>query len=1263
MKVKPIIKRKSFEKVKPVIEMPNLLSVQLDSYRNFLQRDVPPEKREPKGLQAVFLDAFPIEDVYGKYELQFVSYELGRPRYTVEECKTRGLTYAIPLRVKLRLIKYEKGEDGERKVKEIREDDVYFSELPLMTDKGTFIINGSERVVVTQFHRSPGVFFDETIHPNGKRLYSARMIPLHGSWLEIRFDVRDVLHVIISSRKKVPLTTLLRAFGYESDTEIISLFHKIDEINISNDKSSKKAIGAYCAEAVVDEETGEILLDIGTVVTKEDVERLRKHGVKKIRVVIPEFPRMVPVIFNTLKVDQTTNKLEAVREIYSGIKPGGTVEPGEEDAILNEYIFNYKRFDLGDVGRYQFNKRLGLNIPPDERRLTKEDFIATARYLIQLRHGKGHIDDIDHLGLRRARSVGELLGNQIRVGLARMARTVRERMRTKDIETMTPSDLINARIVSAVINSFFGSSQLSQFMDQTNPIAELTHKRRLSALGPGGLSRERAGFEVRDVHYTHYGRLCPIETPEGQNIGLITSLATYARINEFGFIETPYRRVVNRVVTNEVVYLTATDEDQYIIAQAGTPVDENGRIIPDIVVARRRGDIVEVRAEDVDFMDVSPAQLVGITAALIPFLEHDDASRALMGSNMQRQSVPLLFTEPPIVGTGLELKAAVDSGVVVIAKRPGIVRRVDSKVIEIEPEKEHVDEDSLVDDYDVYPLVKFKRTNQNTMINQRPLVKPGEKVEAGQIIADGVATKYGELALGRNVLVAFMSWHGYNFEDAVIISERLVRDDVYTSVHIEDFDMQVRETKVGPEELTRELPSVSADAVKDLDENGIVRVGAHVESGDILAGKVTPKGETELTPEMRLLKAVFGERAGDVKDTSLRVPPGIKGVVIDTLLLSRRGYQKGRKREKDLLKKLEQEFNEKVAQIKAKRDKKIREIIVDHRAKNIISATTGKPLIKPGARISKRAASMLNIDDVAPESEWTDDETINVRVKKILAQAEELIKAAEEAYLLDRDKIIRGDELPPGTIQLVKVNVAMKRKISIGDKMAGRHGNKGVVSIIVPIEDMPYLEDGTPVDIILNPLGVPSRMNIGQILETHLGWAMKEQGLYCASPVFNGATVEEIKEELKKVGKDPSGKVILYDGRTGEPFPEPVTVGYMYIMKLIHLADDKIHARSIGPYSLVTQQPLSGKAQFGGQRFGEMEVWALEAYGAAYTLQEMLTIKSDDVQGRTKIYNAIVKGENPPEPGIPESFNVLVKELQALCIDVRLLTKEEEGIE
>jgi len=1255
MKAIPIIKRKNFGRTEPRVEMPNLLQVQLNSYHKFLQFDVPPKKRKPTGLQATFLDAFPIADVYEKYELHFESYFFKKPKFTVDECRTRNLSYSASLYIKLQLHIYTK-EGEKRKLKEVKEGTVYLGDLPLITPYGTFIINGAERVVVTQLHRSPGVFFDEKLHPNGKKLLSARLIPLHGSWMELTFDIRDVLHAIVSSRKKVHFTTLLRAFGFENDDEIIRLFYDVKEIKLTN-KNSKKLIGAFCAENVVNQETGEILLETGTVIQKSDIDKLIKNKIPKISVVIPDSQRMIPVIFNTLRADKTTNKHEAVQEVYSGLRPGDIVAKGKEDIIMKDYFFDVHRFDLGRVGRYKLNSRLQLDENIDERTVLPEDFIAIAKYLIGLRHGKGFIDDIDHLGVRRARAVGELLENQIRIGLARMSRTVRERMRTKDVENLSPGELINARTVTAVINTFFGSSQLSQFMDQTNPLAEITHKRRLSALGPGGLTRERAGFEVRDVHYTHYGRMCPIETPEGQNIGLITSFSTYARLNEFGFLETPFAVVRNGKIAKKVIYITADEEDRHTIIQASTPIDKNGKILGTSVMARRRGDFIPVSPKEVDLIDVSPAQLISVSAAVIPFLEHDDASRALMGSNMQRQSVPLLFTDAPIVGTGMEFKTAVDSGAILLAKRDGEVTRVDSTTIEIASTKSK--KSKLIDDRDIYHLTKFRRSNQNTSINQRPLVKLGDTVKANQVIADGPSTKNGDLALGKNVLVAFMSWHGYNYEDAIIISERFVRDDLFTSLHIEKFDTQIRETKLGSEELTDEIPNVSEENVKDLDNRGIVRIGAHVRSGDILCGKVTPKGESELTPEIRLLKAIFGEKAGDVKDTSLRVPPGIQGVVINNVLLSRRGYNQTLKSRKERIKSLEQKYSEIISKIKSRKDKRIKELIIGKRAKDIISVKTGEAIIKPGQKITKKKIEKSDIDDISPNSIWTDDALVNLQIQKILKEASNLILEKNDEFNNEKQKFIRGDELPPGVIHLAKVDVAMKKKISIGDKIAGRHGNKGVVSIIVPEEDMPYLEDGTPVDIILNPLGVPSRMNIGQVLETHLGWALKKKNLYGATPVFNGATIENIKKEMTDVGIPSSGKVKVYDGRTGESFAENITVGIIYMMKLIHLADDKIHARSIGPYSLVTQQPLGGKAQFGGQRFGEMEVWALEAYGASYMLQEVLTVKSDDIQGRSRMYEAIVKGDNPPEPGTPESFNVLLHELQSLCIDIQLLDEDE----
>jgi len=1247
-----------FTKTKTIANIPNLLSVQISSYNEFLQKDVPLNERRLKGLEEVFRSIFPIEDLYGKYTLEYINYQIGKPRFTTEECRVRNMTYSGSLRVKLKLVEWE-GEGDTRRLKEARESEVYLGEMPLITEFGTFLINGAERVIVSQLHRSPGVFFDESVHPNGKRLFSARIIPYRGSWIELKFDIREAIWVYFDSRRKVALTTLLRAFGYDTDRAIIELFHDVKSYKV-HPQNRKAVVGNFAADTIVEFDTGLVHLTATEEITDEKFDALIKAGIDEVSFFELE-PKEVPIAIASLKADTTATYEEAIREVFGVLRPGEVLDEEGIATMLERFLFNERRYDLGEVGRYKLNQRLGISVPIENHALTRDDFLEIARYLIKLRHGKGDLDDIDHLGVRRARSVGELVENQVRIGLARMARTVRERMRLRDVETLTPADLINARTVSAVINSFFGSSQLSQFMDQHNPLAELTHKRRLSALGPGGLSRERAGFEVRDVHYTHYGRMCPIETPEGQNIGLITSLSVYGRINDYGFIETPYRKVTKKRVTEEVVYLTADEEDRYTIAQANTEIDDKGYIKTKTVLARHRAEIILAPAENIDYMDVSPTQLVSVAAALIPFLEHDDANRALMGSNMQRQAVPLMTTETPLVTTGIEDKAAVDSGAVIVARRAGVVSYVDAKRIEITP-REHGYDFLELTDTDVYPLDKFRRSNQDTSINQRPLVKIGDEVESGQVIADGPGTSNGQIALGKNVLVAFMPWHGYNFEDAIIISERLVQDDTFTSVHIEEFELQVRDTKRGPEELTRELPNVSDEAVGELDERGIARIGAEVESGDIIVGRVTPKGETEATPEERLLRAIFGDKAGDVKDASLKAHPGMKGVVINTVLLERKKYSKAAKKgDKDLLAELVECYDDQIREIKKRRDNAICELIVGKKAKKIISSSTGDPLIGAGKKITNASVSRLVIDDAIIDEEWTDNKKTNEAVRQILHQAEKLIEEKLEELKIEKDKVIRGDELAPGVLQMVKVYVAKKRKISVGDKMAGRHGNKGVISKIVPVEDMPYLDDGTPVDIILNPLGVPSRMNIGQILETHLGWAMARLGIARAiTPVFNGAAITEIKKHMTEAGIPESGKVALYDGRTGEPFENPVTVGQIYMMKLAHLADDKIHARSIGPYSLVTQQPLGGKAQFGGQRFGEMEVWALEAYGAAYTLQEILTYKSDDIHGRAKMYEAIVKGENPPEAGVPESFNVLVKEMQGLGMDVQVIEEKEE---
>jgi DNA-directed RNA polymerase subunit beta len=1247
------IQRKSFSKLKSVVELPNLLEVQLRSFREFLQPDVPPEKREDKGLQAVFKAVFPISDVRENYSLEFIKYMLGTPRYTIRECQDRNMSLSAPLKATLRLVVRET--TGKSKsVKDIIEQDVFLGELPLITQKGTFIINGAERVVVSQLHRSPGVFFDEEIHPNGKRLYSARIIPYRGSWVEFNLDVNDIMYVHIDSRRKIPVTTLLRTLGYSTNQELLALFYETEKVKLSGRKQAK-FVGRISAETVVDKQTGEVIISAGESLTDAHLDRLKELKIRNLKLIKFDPQKDAGVIINTLQKDPTSSEEEAHIRIYSLLRPGEPPTLEMAQGLLTRLFFTEKRYDLGEVGRHMINQRLNLNIPLKVTVLDKKDFLTIIKYLIGLRNGEGLVDDIDHLGNRRVRTGGELLANQFSIGLSRMARTIRERMSLKDSEkTITPHDLVNARTVSAVIETFFGSSQLSQFMDQTNPVSELTHKRRLSALGPGGLTRERAGFEVRDVHHTHYGRMCPIETPEGPNIGLIASLSTYGRINKYGFLETPYQKVKNGKVTREIHYLPADQEDQYIIAQANEPLHKDGRFVNFMVRTRHRGDFPTVPPEKIDYMDVSPKQLVSVAAALIPFLEHDDANRALMGSNMQRQAVPLLITEPPLIGTGMERKAALDSGALVVAKRGGVVESVTADKIVIRPTDHQEGVDLL--ELDQYELIKFNRSNQDTCINQRPLVKIGQKVEKGECIADGPATCGGELALGANVLVAFMPWRGYNFEDAIIVSERLVADDKFTSIHIEEFELKVRETKRGAEEITREIPNVSEEALVNLDERGVVRSGAEVEAGDVLVGKVTPKGETELSPEERLLRAIFGEKAGDVRDASLKAPPGMKGIVIDTKVFSRKehGEQVKRAERSDSLK-LKRSFQKQLDGLKKLRDDKLSKLLKGQVAKTIRRAKDNSIVFRAGFKFKGDYLENVEVDDLVTEDGFTQNKKINKKVEALLSKYQELVKQKKAELEVELEKVVRGTELPPGVVQLVKVSVATQRKLSMGDKMAGRHGNKGVVAKIVPVEDLPYLPDGTPVDIILNPLGVPSRMNVGQILETHLGWAAKKRGYFVESPVFDGAKLEEIKRALKEADLPSSGKITLYDGKTGEPFDQPVTVGYIYMMKLSHLVDDKIHARSIGPYSLVTQQPLGGKAQFGGQRFGEMEVWALEAYGAAYSLQEMLTVKSDDVAGRSRVYESIVKGENPPEPGVPESFNVLVKELQSLGLDVELI--------
>ncbi len=1251
-----VLTRKSYGLLQDATEMPNLLDVQVKSYEDFLQKDIPPDKRAPQGLHGIFQDIFPVTDVRENHSLEYVGYHLGPTRYSIEECRERNMSYAAPLRVTMRLITRE-GEDDEKKVKDIIEQDVYLGELPLITKWGTFVINGAERVVVSQLHRSPGVFFDSSIHPNGKKLYSARIIPYRGSWVEFAMDINDVMFAYIDSKRKLPVTMLLRALGFSSDEELTDLFYNVVKLNLKSAKPEAYQ-GSFLAETIIDKETGEVVYAVAEPLSEAVVEKLIELGYKSVRIVSAEERREVFVILNTIRKDPTKSREEALVKIYSLLRPGEPPTLEMAETLLDRFFFSNKRYDLGEVGRYMINQRMGLDIPLDKTTLAKEDFVAIIKYLTGLCNDIGFTDDIDHLGNRRARTVGELLSNLFSVGLSRVARTIRERLSLKDQENQTPQLLVNARTVSSVVETFFGSSQLSQFMDQTNPLSELTHKRRLSALGPGGLTRERAGFEVRDVHHTHYGRMCPIETPEGPNIGLITSLATFARINRYGFLETPYRKVVKGKVTDTIEYLSADQEDRYNIAQCDEPFGSDGKFTRDLITVRRRSDYPQVPPEKVDYMDVSPRQLVSVAASIIPFLEHDDANRALMGSNMQRQAVPLLRTEAPVVGTGMERKVASDAGAVIKSEVAGKVIYVDSTRIVIRPEvKVRAGKLGYVEDVEV-KLTKYRRSNQDTCINFHPVAKLGDEVKVGDILAEGPAVDRGELALGNNTLVAFMPWRGYNFEDAIILSERLWRRDVFTSIHIEEYELQVRDTKRGSEEITREIPNVSEEALLNLDENGIIRVGAEVEAGDILVGKVTPKGETELSPEERLLRAIFGEKAGDVRDASLKAPPGMKGVVIRTQVFSRKERtEEAKKQEKLLSGEIRKRFNKIINEIQAVRAERLGSLLDGKTSQTVRSVADNSVLIRAGHKFRADFAADFDFDNAVAPDGWTTDETTNKYVNSILEEAARLIEQKRSDMEIEIDKVVRGAELSPGVKQLVKVTIAIRRKIQVGDKMAGRHGNKGVVSKIVPIEDMPYMEDGTPVDIILNPLGVPSRMNIGQILETHLGWAAKKLGEHLASPVFEGASIDQIKEKLREAGLPESGKLTLYDGFTGDPFDNPVTVGYIYMLKLSHLVDDKIHARSIGPYSLVTQQPLGGKAQFGGQRFGEMEVWALEAYGAAHTLQEMLTVKSDDVTGRSRVYEAIVKGENPPEPGYPEAFNVLIKELQALGLDIKLIEK------
>ncbi len=1310
------VERKDYSRIRSSIEIPDLIEIQKRSYEEFLQMEVEPERRSDQGLQAALASVFPIADYNNTAVLEFSSYSLGVPKYDERECQEQGMTFAMPLKLRVRLVVFDKEDKGpKKKVLDVREQEVYVGELPLMTERGTFIINGTERVVVSQLHRSPGASFTHDkgrTHASGKVLYSARIIPYRGSWLDFEFDARDILYVRIDRRRKMQATILLKAFGYSAD-DLLKMYYPVEEIRVAKGKLMRKLDpeihhGLRCSSEVTEKGGKEPLVREGGKLTRPVIAKLKAAGIKEIpvapaelvgravltelvdpkskqkileknqrftadivtkvleseveefKVIYLDTATATPVILDTLEMEKTESKEEAMVEIYRRLRPGETPSVDTARALFDNLFLSAKRYDLSPVGRLKLNKKLGLDLPLEQRTLTAQDMVEVIRYLVNLKMGKGEIDDIDHLGNRRVRSVGELLENQFRLGLVRMERSIKERMNLLDMETVLPHDLINAKPVVAAIKEFFSSSQLSQFMDQTNPLAEITHKRRLSALGPGGLTRERAGFEVRDVHPSHYSRICPIETPEGPNIGLITSLATYARINQFGFIEAPYRKVVKGRVSDAIEFLSAIEGDKYVIAQANSKVDGSGRLVSETVSARSAGDFITATPDKIEYMDVSPKQVVSVATALVPFLEHDDANRALMGSNMQRQAVPLVTSEAPLVGTGMEAVVARDSGYVVQAGRAGVVESVDATRIVVRADSK---EGRRRNDagLDVYDLIKFQRSNQNTCITQTPVVRIGQPVKKGQVLADGPAIDHGELALGKNVLVAFMPWGGFNFEDAILLSEKLVREDAFTSIHIEEFEVEARDTKLGKEDITRDIPNVGEEALRNLDESGIIRIGAEVKPGDILVGKVTPKGETQLTPEEKLLRAIFGEKAGDVKDTSLTVPPGVEGIVVDVKIFSRKGLDKDERSksiESDDALKLQRDHHDELRIIEEEKTKKVRKLLLGKVVgRDIMDPETGDVILKKKGKLT--AEILKRLPDEAIRHILLSDPDEHKELEDIDRRAKEQIEILQTLYDEKVGRLKRGDELPPGVIKLVKVYIAMKRKIQVGDKMAGRHGNKGVVSRVLPEEDMPYLPDGTPVEIVLNPLGVPSRMNVGQILETHLGWAAKALGIKVASPVFDGATESEIKDLLKKAKLPTSGQTMLTDGRTGEPFGSPVTVGHMYVLKLHHLVDDKIHARSIGPYSLVTQQPLGGKAQFGGQRLGEMEVWALQAYGAASTLQEFLTVKSDDVPGRSRMYEAIVKGEPFLEPGLPESFNVLVKELQSLGLDVELVKSKE----
>jgi len=1409
--------RVNFSKIRTAIQIPNLIEVQKNSYERFLQMNMLPEEREDTGLQAVFNSVFPISDFRGVSTLEYISYSIGNweckcgnlkgldklrstckncgasiavnpfsaeptvmcskcgtqnknqvtfcnkcgdpvqlnLKYDVAECQERGMTYAAPLKVVIRLTIFDKDpETGAKTIRDIKEQEVYFGEIPLMTDNGTFIINGTERVIVSQLHRSPGVFFEST---PAKSYFLGKIIPYRGSWVEFEYETaKNILYVRIDRKRKFLATIFLRALGLKTDEEIIRAFYKTDRItiegkklywtvsdNIQGMKVSKDIVhpktkevllhggkkitssvfghikqakvekfevstedleGAFAAADVVDTNTGEVIVETNNELSQAQIRSIVDAGVPELPVFFPERDDIGVVLSQTLRKDTIKTSQEALIEIYRKLRPGDPPTLETATALFEGMFFDSRKYDFSKVGRLKFNIKLDLSTPLERRILERDDFYAVISYLLKLRKNLGQVDDIDHLGNRRVRAVGELLENQFRIGLVRMERAIKEKMSVyQEMVTAMPHDLINAKPVIAAVREFFGSSQLSQFMDQTNPLSEITHKRRLSALGPGGLSRERAGFEVRDVHPTHYGRICPIETPEGPNIGLISSLSCYARINEYGFIESPYRKVKDGRVIDYVTiissgdakfkvgehverelaeeeneslkekrrkraefipysfYLSAWEEDKYLIAQANVEMDKNGKLVHELVDVRQAGNFVLKHRNEVDFVDVSPKQLVSVAASLVPFLENDDANRALMGSNMQRQAVPLLQTAAPLVGTGMEEITARDSGAVAVCKRSGIVDSVDSERIIVRVESTEDGHFSREVGADIYTLTKFRRSNQNTCINQKPIVRKGDRVVKGQILADGPCTDKGELALGRNVLVAFMPWRGYNFEDAILVSERLVKDDYYTSIHIEEFEIEARDTKLGPEEITRDIPNVSESFLKDLDEAGIIRIGAYVKPGDVLVGKVTPKGETQLTPEEKLLRAIFGEKAGDVRDASLICPPGIEGIVVDVKIFSRKGAEKDERAmliEGMEISRLEANLRDEIRILTDERNKRLLSLIGGKVTSNeLVNERSGRKIVGKKTEMTAEVIEHLSLRELL-KLKYADGANVNDQVQEIEEMTTRQIDVLRKIHEERIAKLRRGDELPPGVIKLVKVYVAMKRKLSVGDKMAGRHGNKGVIARILPEEDMPYLPDGKPVEIVLNPLGVPSRMNVGQILETHLGWAAQALGLYFATPVFDGALETEIKSMLKKANLPQSGRTRLYDGMTGQPFEQEVTVGYIYMLKLSHLVDDKIHARSIGPYSLITQQPLGGKAQFGGQRFGEMEVWALEAYGAAHILQELLTAKSDDVYGRTKIYEAIVKGEAAMEPGVPESFNVLIRELQSLCLDVELMKRK-----